>query len=71
MKFSTLALLLLMQAAFVAYGLIATFWTINTWLADDRLNALFGGYMFFLFFLIGWRLSRRWILKRFGLGNGR
>ena len=60
-----------MQVGFVAFGLAATFWTINEWLADERLNALFGGFMFTMFFLIGWRLSRRWVLRRFGIGNGR
>ena len=71
MKPSTLLLLIAMQAAFVAYGLAATFWTINEWLADERLNALFGGFMAFLFFLIGWRLIRRWARRRFGLDAGR
>ena len=70
-KVSTLLLLLAMQAAFILYGLAATFWTLNEWLADERLNALFGGFMLFLAFLIGWRLSRRWVRRRFGLGSGR
>lgn len=71
MKLSTLFLLLLMQAAFIVYGLAATFWTINEWLADERLNALFGGFLLFLLFLMGWRRSRRWVRRRFNLGDGR
>ena len=71
MRVSTLVVLLLMQVGFILFGLAATFWTMNEWLADERLNALFGGFMFAMFFLIGWRLSRRWVLRRFGLGSGR
>lgn len=71
MKFSTLALLLLMQALFVAYGVGVTFWTMNEWLADERLNSIFIGFLGSLFFMMAWRISRRWVRVRLGLGNGR
>ena len=60
-----------MQALFVAYGLAVTFWTINEWLADERLNALFGGFMGWLFFLVLWRTIRQWARKHLKIGDGR
>ncbi len=65
MKPTTLLLLILTQALFVAYGLVVTFWTINAWMSDEELNALFGGFIGFLFFLIAWRLLRRWARRYF------
>ena len=64
-----LFLIVLLQGVFVAYGLAVTFWTINEWLADERLNALFGGSLGSLFFFIAWRLLRRWALGHFRLDN--
>lgn len=71
MRLSTLLLLLLMQSLFVAYGLGLTFWTINEWLADERLNAIFIAFLGSLFFMIVWRISRRWARRRLGFGNER
>ena len=65
MRFSTLAVLLLLQTVFVVYGLAVTFWTLNEWLADERLNAIFGGFMGWLLFLVAWRTLRRWARRRF------
>lgn len=69
MKPATLILLVLMQVGFVAFGLALTFWTINEWLADERLNALFGGFLGSLLFLIAWQLVRRWARRRFKIGR--
>lgn len=71
MKPTTLLLLILAQALFVAYGLVVTFWTINAWMSDEKLNALFGGFLGFLFFLIVWRLLRRWARAYFRIGDPR
>lgn len=60
-----------MQGAFVAYGLAVVFWTINEWQSDEKLNALFGGFLGFLFFLIAWRTLRRWARAYFHLDDGR
>lgn len=65
MRLSTLLLLLLLQTVFVVYGLAVTFWTINEWLAEEPLNALFGGFMGWLFFLVAWRTLRRCARRRF------
>lgn len=70
MRPATLILLLVLQGAFVAYGLALTFWTLNEWLADERLNALFGGFFGALLFLIAWRTLRRWVRRRLGLDPG-
>ncbi len=70
MRLSTLLLLLLMQTLFVVYGLAVTFWTINEWISDERLNALFGGFMGLLLFFVAWRTLRRWARRRLGFGNG-
>ena len=71
MKPTTLALIILMQVGFIAYGLALTFWTINEWLADEKLNAVFGGFVGGLFFIIAWRLLRRWVIAYFRLDNRR
>lgn len=69
MKFRTLLLLLLMQAAFIVYGLALTFWVLNEWLAGEGLNALFGGFLGGLFFLMVWKLLRQWARAFFQIGN--
>jgi len=66
-----LVLIILMQVGFIAYGLVLTFWTINEWLSDEKLNALFGGFLGGLFFLMAWRLLRRWARGYFRLDNPR
>ncbi len=70
MKLRTLLLLLLLQAVFIVYGLALTFWVLNEWLAGEMLNALFGGFMGSLFFLMTWKLLRQWARAYFKIGNG-
>lgn len=65
MKLRALLLLLFVQACFIIYGLATTFWVLNEWLAGDFLNALFGGFLGVLFFLMTWRMLRRWALGFF------
>lgn len=60
-----------MQVGFIAYGLALTFWTINEWLSDEKLNALFGGFIGGLYFLIAWRLLRSWVRRYFRLDDPR
>jgi hypothetical protein len=70
MKLATLLLLLLLQGVFIVYGLALTFWVLNAWLAGETLNALFGGFMGGLFFLMTWKLLRRWAVAYFRIGKG-
>lgn len=64
LKPSVLFAILLMNVGFVGFGLAATLWAMNEWLADERLNAIFIAFMGALFFMVLWRLARRWVGKR-------
>lgn len=52
--------ILFSQALFVLYGLFVVFWTLNEWLANRALNALFGAGMGGLIFFLAWIKGRAW-----------
>lgn len=56
------------QAGFILYGVALVLWTVNEWDAGEGLNAIFGGFLGALTFLIVWRALRRWVRRRFRLG---
>lgn len=64
-----LAGIIAVQVGFIGYGLALFFWTVNEWLSDRPLNALFGGGLGLFFFFGGWRLLRAWVRRQLGFGQ--
>ena len=66
-----LFLILLMNVGFIAFGVAVTLFVLNEWDLDERLNALFGGFLGALFFMLAWKAARRWARGRLKLSESR